>query len=186
LQFALDRIFFKISINQELLSHSSKTAYLCWEALQNLPRGFINLTPGEIYLAGLLHDIGKTTWPPGLFYRPKQLLTCTDRLLMNSHPLEGVRIAREMLPGISNDILKLIETHHERPGGTGYPAGITRPKNEALLLAACDVFCACTEWRQYRKEVLATGTALKVIKQFAPPEIVRAIASGQRQAIRIG
>lgn len=175
----LNHIFSKLSANHELISHSLKTAHLCWEALQFLPKGYIELSPGEIYLAGLLHDIGKTTWPPEMFSKPKYCLTLADRLLMDGHSTEGARIAKELFPELSESVIEAIATHHERPGGKGYPKGKNKLKNEALLLAACDVFCACTEERKYRKGILTINATLKIIGQFATPEIVNAVVNGQ-------
>lgn len=176
---AYSEIFAHLSVNNELLSHSLKTAHLCWQALQFLPKDFVNVTPGEMYLAGLLHDIGKTRWPSEMFSKPHHCLTIGDRLLMDSHSLEGARIAKAIFPEINEGIIEIIATHHERPGGKGYPKGKKNLENETLLLAACDVFCACTEQRKYRKDVLANSTTIEIIKEFAPVEIVEAIINGQ-------
>lgn len=143
------------------------------------------MTPGEMYLAGLLHDLGKTSWPEEFFWKPKDKLSKLELGRMNQHPIEGSIMAMKMLPDLSDEVYYIIATHHERPDGTGYPAGLKELTNETLLLATCDVFCACTEPRQYRKGNLATNDTLKIIEKFAPAEIIEAIINSQNKAGRV-
>lgn len=179
MQDNLNKIFSRLAINQELLSHSLQTAYLCLQLMRLLPKGFIKISPAEMYLAGLLHDLGKTTWPKELFYKPKEELSKFELAMMKQHPFKGAIMVMDLLPNISDEICYIIATHHERPDGTGYPTGLKTLSNEILLLATCDVFCACMEARQYRKKVLTVNETIKVIEKFAPPEVMEAIIFSQ-------
>lgn len=176
MQSVIETILSRLSCNSELLTHSINTASLCMKCLKELPKNYISLSPDNIYFAGLLHDIGKTTWDQEWFVKPKHNITKNEWIVMYNHPLEGARIAKDILPDIPKDIISLIATHHERPGGRGYPKGVMELSNETLLLAACDVFCACTEKRQYRSSRFHATNALDIVSEFAPTDIVRAIA----------
>jgi HD-GYP domain-containing protein (c-di-GMP phosphodiesterase class II) len=63
-------------------------------------------------------------------------------------------------------VLETIHQMHERLDGTGYPAGLTRGQigRAALILGACDVFCARLEPRSYRSGI-APETALEILEQ---------------------
>ena len=75
----------------------------------------------QIYLAGLLHDIGKIGVPERVLSKPGRL-TEDEYEIMKRHPLVGARI----LGGIRqlDDVVVGILTHHERPDGRGYPQGL--------------------------------------------------------------
>lgn len=177
MQLAINIALDVLAVNSELLIHSLKTANLCKKCLKLLPKDYISLSPELLYFAAILHDIGKTTWKNEWFNKPKNSITKNEWEIMHNHPIDGAHIAEELVPNIPKKILTLVANHHERPGGTGYPNGIKDLDNETLLLAACDVFCACTEKRLYRPAPLKTNTALESIKKFAPPEIVSAVKS---------
>jgi putative nucleotidyltransferase with HDIG domain len=99
--------------------------------------------------AGLLHDIGKIGVRDHILLKPGTL-DDEERALMCRHPqigvkiIEGVRGLRATLP--------IIESHHERWDGQGYPnrlAGEAIPL-EARILAIADSFEAMTADRAYR------------------------------------
>jgi putative nucleotidyltransferase with HDIG domain len=99
--------------------------------------------------AGLLHDVGKIGIRDHILLKPGTLST-EERATMCHHPqigvkiIEGVRGLRETLP--------IIESHHERWDGQGYPNGIAGEAIplEARILAIADAFEAMTADRAYR------------------------------------
>lgn len=186
MQDNLNKIFSRLAINQELLSHSLRTAYLCLQLMRLLPKGFIKISPAEMYLAGLLHDLGKASWPKEFFYKSKKELSKCEIAQMNEHPIKGALMAMDLLPELSDEVCYVIMTHHERPDGTGYPTGLKEVSNETLLLATCDVFCACMEPRQYRREMLAFNETIKIIKEFAPIELIEALILSQNKIGMVG
>ena len=93
--------------------------------------------------------------------------------IMQIHPLIGANVLREA--GVVNEeVIKLVQNHHERPGGTGYPLGI-EPSPADIILAACDVFSSCVEKREYRESPLTRQQVFNEIMKFSPPEIVKAV-----------
>jgi diguanylate cyclase (GGDEF)-like protein/putative nucleotidyltransferase with HDIG domain len=103
----------------------------------------------RIRLAGLLHDIGKIGVADPIL-RKAGPLTDAEWAEMRKHPELGARIlAAANLDDISGWVL----AHHERPDGTGYPAGLTAHEIplEAQILAVADSFEAMTSDRVYRR-----------------------------------
>lgn len=127
----------------------------------------------SISIAGYMHDLGKTVWPPELHY--KQSPNASDWGLVKAHPLIGERIASEIWPDIPVFIKTLIRYHHERPGGGGYPDGLVNLDEEILLLAACDSFDEMTSETVYNQNPLPADYALHEISQFAPGNVLEAL-----------
>jgi HD-GYP domain-containing protein (c-di-GMP phosphodiesterase class II) len=103
----------------------------------------------KIYLAGLLHDIGKTGIDESVL-RKKGKLTEQELNHMKKHPsigagiLSGIKQMRDIVPGVL--------CHHERVDGNGYPDGLV---GEQIPLAGkivglADSFDAMTSRRTYR------------------------------------
>jgi HD-GYP domain-containing protein (c-di-GMP phosphodiesterase class II) len=105
---------------------------------------------GRLYLAGLLHDIGKIGIPESVLQKPGKL---DDREfdIVKRHPVVGASI----LSGIRQveDIVPVILHHHERLDGRGYPNGLLADAipPEAKIVGLADSFDAMTSNRTYRK-----------------------------------
>jgi putative nucleotidyltransferase with HDIG domain len=111
-------------------------------------------------VAGLLHDLGKTRVPVDILNKPG-LLSDAERLIMQSHTVEGAKIILT-----SDRQLDLAATvayeHHVMLNGGGYPLRhIARDNHFAsTLVHVCDVYDALRTKRPYRdpwlsEEVLA-------------------------------
>jgi HD-GYP domain-containing protein (c-di-GMP phosphodiesterase class II) len=104
----------------------------------------------RIYLAGLLHDIGKIGVPEAVLCKAGKL-TDDEYTQMKNHPLLGAKI----LGGIRqlDDIIPGILCHHERLDGKGYPNGFTIDELsfDSLIVGLADSFDAMTSDRTYRK-----------------------------------
>lgn len=103
----------------------------------------------EVYVAGLLHDIGKIAIPGEILNKPAPL-TPLERAIVEEHPKKGYEVVYpvELLRPLAEVILE----HHERCNGTGYPRGL---KGEEILLTArilavADVVEAMVHHRPYR------------------------------------
>ncbi len=82
-----------------------------------------NCDPSEqdmIHTAGLLHDIGKFTWPDRIL--KATTIEESDLATVRSHPQEG-SVLVGALDGYG-EIAEAILYHHERIDGLGYPAGL--------------------------------------------------------------
>ena len=100
-------------------------------------------------LGALLHDIGKIGVPDEVL-RKSSALTASEFETIKSHPSAGARILRS-IPFLAPHI-PIVELHHERPDGLGYPYGL---RGEEIPLAArivhvADAFDAMTSARAYR------------------------------------
>jgi putative nucleotidyltransferase with HDIG domain len=103
----------------------------------------------DIYLAGLLHDIGKVGIPNHVLNKPGPL-TREEVTLFHEHPL----IAQKILSNSTfiSRIIPYIRSHHEAMDGSGYPDGLRgwEIKLAARILAIADSFDAMTSVRAYR------------------------------------
>ena len=110
-----------------------------------LSRGEIN----DLYLAGLLHDVGKIGIRDEVLFKPGPL-TAAEFAHVREHPVTGERI-------ISN-VTRLaylrpaVRGHHERFDGAGYPDGLAGEEIilPARILAVADSCDAMMSARRYR------------------------------------
>lgn len=100
--------------------------------------------------AAMLHDIGKIGVPGNILEKPGRL-TPEEFKIMQEHPAFGANILREVdfLKGVA----KIVEQHHERIDGKGYPKGISNEEItlEARIIAVVDAYDAMTSDRPYRR-----------------------------------
>jgi HD-GYP domain-containing protein (c-di-GMP phosphodiesterase class II) len=101
--------------------------------------------------AGLLQDLGKIGLPP-------ELLRKRGRITREEYELFKTHVARSLLifkgnPGISPAIAEIVEKHHERIDGSGYPRGLRGDQIGlfAELAGVADSYCAMTNDTGYRQ-----------------------------------
>jgi HD-GYP domain-containing protein (c-di-GMP phosphodiesterase class II) len=103
----------------------------------------------RIYMAGLLHDVGKIGVPDSILGKPGKL-TDEEFAIVKKHPEIGYTILKHLkqldyvLPGVLH--------HHEAINGAGYPAGLIGESIplQARILAVADAYDAMTSDRPYR------------------------------------
>lgn len=117
-----------------------------------------------IYMAGIIHDIGKLYVPAEILNRPS-VLTGIQFDLIKTHP----QIGYDIVKGISFPwpVATVILEHHERLDGSGYPRGLVDNDIvlEARILAVADVIDAMVSHRPYRAAA-GTEAALQEISQY--------------------
>ena len=106
----------------------------------------------DIQIAGRLHDIGKIGIPDSILLKPGPL-TAAEWAEIQQHPVKAIEMIRFL--GSLRDVFPLIEGHHERFDGKGYP---NRLKGEqislgARILAVADAYEAMTSERAHRSEL---------------------------------
>jgi HD-GYP domain-containing protein (c-di-GMP phosphodiesterase class II) len=117
----------------------------------------------KIYLAGLLHDIGKMGIDESVLR--KQGALSTDELAqMKTHPSIGASILGEIEQ--MRDIVPGILQHHERCDGSGYPNDLHGKEISLMgkIIGLADSFDAMTSKRTYR-EAMSVGQALAEIEE---------------------
>ncbi len=111
--------------------------------------GFTSEAQEEIYMIGLLHDVGKIGVPDAIINKPSKL-TDEEYEVIKSHPILGEKILKRI-----SEFPKLLtgaRYHHERYDGRGYPDGL-KGKDipvEARIIAVADAYDAMSSRRSYR------------------------------------
>lgn len=118
----------------------------------------------KLKIAILLYDIGNLMLPKELLLKTAPL-TEDEINSIKSHPIIA---AKEILSPISyiQDIIPIIEHHHENWDGSGYPSRIAKtdiPLTSQIILIV-DAYFALTEQRTYRNK-LSPQEALQEIKK---------------------
>ncbi|WP_035056409.1 HD domain-containing phosphohydrolase [Desulfuromonas sp. TF] len=134
--------------------------------------------------AAILHDIGKIGVDVALLHKEGKL-SPEDIDILHQHPIIGVRILDPI--HFLNNVLKIIEQHHERFDGKGYPHGIDGKDQliEARILAVADTYDAMTSDRPYRK-ALSHDIALQEIADHAGTQFDPEVADAFFQLCKEG
>jgi HD-GYP domain-containing protein (c-di-GMP phosphodiesterase class II) len=129
-----------------------------------------------------LHDLGKVRVPIEILQKPAKL-TPEEWEVIKQHPTYG----REMLSATPlGDIGCVVEQHHERLDGSGYPLALSKENIlvESYIVAVADTYDAMTTDRPYRK-ALAPEVAFAELEKYAgvhyPKEVVKAFSSAVKQ-----
>ncbi len=103
----------------------------------------------EIYMMGLLHDVGKIGIPDAIINKPARLTEDEFRVIQN-HPVMGARILKNITE--FPQFVTGARWHHERYDGGGYPDGLAGENipEEARIIAVADAYDAMTSRRSYR------------------------------------
>jgi len=128
--------------------HSARVAWVARSIAEHM--GLDEATCHNVFLAGLLHDVGKIGVEDSVLRKPGRL-TDEEFEEIKKHPRVGHRILRHLkrlafaLPGVLY--------HHERLDGKGYPDGLagTSIPLIARIIAVADSFDAMASDRPYRK-----------------------------------
>jgi putative nucleotidyltransferase with HDIG domain len=129
-------------------THSQQIANWAAKAARQL--GCTPAEVNEIYLGGLLHDIGKIGIPDAILQKPAKL-DQAEWKIVHTHPTLGAALISPIkkLTGVS----PMIESSHERYDGLGYPHG---KKGEeiplgARIISVVDSYSAMLDKRPYKE-----------------------------------
>jgi putative nucleotidyltransferase with HDIG domain len=130
--------------------HSERVARIAVRLAEEL--GMPSPKRSDLYLAGLLHDVGKIGIDDEVLKKTGPL-TPEEYRKIQAHVEIGVTILKDLKK--LHHILPGVRHHHESLDGTGYPdhlAGEAIPF-EARILAVADSFDAMSSNRPYRKRL---------------------------------
>lgn len=132
----------------------------------------LGLSPDHAELAhtaGLLHDVGKLSFPDRVL-RGDEVLLDEDWALIRRHPELGAELVAEA--DVLADAVEIVAAHHERPDGHGYPRGLSGKEIPLLarVLSVVDCFDAMTARDSYRVP-LAPPTAVVELERVAGPQL---------------
>lgn len=119
----------------------------------------------RLYIAAVLHDIGKIGIDDAILRKPAPLVP-EEIAQMKKHPQIGLEILSKV-KHLSDTIVGTF-SHHESYDGKGYPNGLKGEEIPLLgrIIAVCDTFDAMTSDRPYRKG-LDDEVAINELKKFA-------------------
>lgn len=106
----------------------------------------------ELNMGGFLHDVGKIQVPRDILCKPGKL-TPDEWSVMKQHTTFGREILDQRALPSFVEAGRIVEQHHERFDGSGYPYGLSGANIEvgALIVAVVDSFDAMTTDRPYQK-----------------------------------
>jgi putative nucleotidyltransferase with HDIG domain len=141
--------------------HQQRVASLAMSIAAEL--GLSEWRVSGIYIAGLLHDIGKVAAPSEILNKPGHI-TDNEFEIIKGH----CRLGSEILSKVEFPwpITTMILQHHERLNGSGYPEGLSGDRIilEARILGVADVVEAMSSHRPYRPS-LGLDKALEEIER---------------------
>lgn len=105
----------------------------------------------DIALGGLIHDVGKMRVAMAVLHKPAKLSPEEYRHI-KSHVVLGSDLMRQT-PGVPSLAMEVLEQHHERYDGSGYPKGLKGEEISRVgrMSAIIDVYDAITSARVYGK-----------------------------------
>jgi len=134
-----------------------------------------------IRLGALLHDIGKIGVSDHVLRKPGPL-SADEFEQIRRHPGLGARILRKV-PFLEPH-LGIVELHHERPDGKGYPFGLLGDNIplEARIVHVADAFDAMTSARAYRP-ARGASVALVELQRYSGSQFDPATVEALRTAL---
>ncbi|MBO5610729.1 MAG: response regulator [Eubacterium sp.] len=149
--------------------HSSRVAEYSKEIARRY--GYSMKEQSDIFIIGLLHDVGKIGVPDSVINKPGAL-SDEEFEYIKRHPVIGSQILKNI-----NEMPKLsigARWHHERYDGSGYPDGLAGEEipEEARIIAVADAYDAMSSNRSYRNSMPQEKIRLEIERgsgtQFDP------------------
>jgi putative nucleotidyltransferase with HDIG domain len=111
--------------------------------------GLANDDIQALYMAAMVHDIGKVAVPSEILTKPTRL-TSLEMQVVQEHAETGYQILKDI--PFPWPIADMVHQHHERMDGSGYPQGLKDNQIclEAKILAVADTLEAMATHRPYR------------------------------------
>lgn len=136
--------------DEETGNHTLRMSYACY--LVSKAYGMPEDQAKRLSKAATMHDIGKIGIPDHILLKPGKL-TVEEFELMKTHPNIGLSILGVSDSALIQTARIIIENHHERWDGAGYPNKLSGENIpiEGRIAAVCDVFDALISERPYKK-----------------------------------
>ena len=142
--------------------HLKETRIVAAKIYSSLPKELkdkVNLA--HLQEAAILHDYGKVLIPDNILNKSGKLNN-EEREIMQLHSELGYELLKNK--GLSEDTMKMIKYHHQRPDGKGYPKADLNYEYDlgTEILTVADKYTALREKRSY-KNPLSKYEALEII-----------------------
>ncbi|MGH8371329.1 MAG: HD-GYP domain-containing protein [Gammaproteobacteria bacterium] len=121
----------------------------------------------ELGFGALLHDVGKMRTPLSILDKPG-VLTEDEFDIMKKHTIDGFNMLRKH-KDVPQTALEIVQLHHERIGGHGYPMGLKGDEipQHVRIVAIADVYDDITSNRIYH-EGIPGHAGLNMMFHWAP------------------
>jgi putative nucleotidyltransferase with HDIG domain len=131
--------------------------------------GFTTEEEELVHTAGLLHDIGKFSFPDSILLADSRLDDAQWEQVRR-HPADGAGIVRR-IDGYG-PVADIVLAHHERFDGTGYPRGLAGEEipMAARIIAVADTYDVLTARDSYRKPV-SSEAAVAELRRVAGTQL---------------
>ena len=136
-----------------------------------------------IQKAAVVHDVGRIALPRKVLNKPGPL-TRAEWEEMRRHSQMGADVLKEITD--LRDAAAIINAHHERFDGGGYPHGLAGDKIPlaSRIFAVADSYVAMTSRRPYRMVMLHAKAIQEIVRnsgaQFDPDVVMALIAAEKR------
>ena len=160
-------------------NHSLSVARLCQRVARLLHLDEVEVH--SVYLAALLHDVGKTVVPAEILKKPGPL-TSEEYETVRAHVDAGVRIV-QTIRGLAG-VAPIVGASHEHVDGVGYPSGLKGEKIPlgARIILAVDAYDALTTDRPYRA-AQSPGAAVRELEAHVGTQFDPRVITALRTAI---
>jgi HD-GYP domain-containing protein (c-di-GMP phosphodiesterase class II) len=127
--------------------HSSKVALICQQIAKDME--LPEIVQKQLYIAGLLHDIGKLKVTDEILHKTGSL-TQEEYSHMKRHSIDTRDTLLNIFP--NSNIGIWASNHHERLDGSGYPYKLIARQLDlgSRIIAIVDIFQALSQKRPYR------------------------------------
>jgi putative nucleotidyltransferase with HDIG domain len=143
--------------------HQKRVAMIAMAIARQL--GWDDERTQALYMAAMVHDIGKMAVPSEILTKPSRL-TDLEMQMVQGHVEAGFQILKDI--PFPWPIAEMVHQHHERLDGSGYPNKLVGEQicEEARVLAVADTIEAMATHRPYRP-AKGINAALEEIKTEA-------------------
>jgi len=120
-----------------------------WAVILARHLGFERAGLETVALGGMLLDLGNAKLPADVLTK-EGLLDDVERMIVKKHVVVGLDLVKKSL-GLNADVLAMIQHHHERHDGSGYPKGLAGADIPVFgrIAGLVDCFDAMTTKRPY-------------------------------------
>ncbi len=162
--------------------HQKRVALISMRIADKL--GWSNEASQALYMAGMVHDIGKVAVPSEILTKPTHL-TDLEMKMVQGHVEAGYQILKDI--PFPWPIAEAVYQHHERLDGSGYPNGLKGDEisQGGRILAVADTIEAMSTHRPYRP-ARGLAAAMEEIRMEVGLKLDSAVVSAALELIKEG
>ena len=122
----------------------------------------------NLLAASSFHDVGLTSVETDILHKPPSEWNPEERSKYESHVTKGVRLLKDSEDQFPNEVIRMVQEHHEKPDGSGFPA--KRKEQEifegSLFLILANYFDRLCQGLETDEEVSPRSAMLLIEKEL--------------------